>query len=315
VNKRQIVVGTRGSALALRQTDLIVEALRQHFPEREFVARTVQTEGDRRQDRAVSDIGDKGIFTRALERSLLDGAIDLAVHSLKDVPSDVEVSGLILAAFSPRADPRDCLISRRQLTLERLPKDSKVGTGSLRRKVQLNEVRPDLIVSPIRGNVDTRLKKLQGGQFDAIVLAVAGLERLGLQDQISEYLSVDEFVPDCGQGIIVVQSRREDETCDLLRAIDDFSSRTAATAERATVRALEADCRSPVGVHAVIQADTMVVRGVAATEDGSHLARSEERGRADRAQELGHTLGSRLLKELQRFSKREEIDAKSQPSV
>jgi hydroxymethylbilane synthase len=315
LNKRQIVVGTRGSALALRQTELIVESLRQHFPDQEFVVRTVQTEGDRRQDRAVSDIGDKGIFTRALERSLLDGDIDLAVHSLKDVPSDDEAAELILAAFSPRADARDCLISRSHMPLQNLPKGAKVGTGSLRRRVQLMDLRPDLLVSSIRGNVDTRLRKLQEGEFDAIVLAAAGLERLGLQDQISEYFSVDEFIPDCGQGIIAVQTRKEAEALMLVRAIDDFSSRTVAAAERATVRALEADCRSPVGVHAVMQGETILVRAVAATENGSHLARSEERGRADQAQELGHALGGRLLKELKRFSKDEEIDAKSQPGV
>lgn len=256
-------------------------------------------------------MGDKGVFVRTLENALLARDVDLAVHSLKDVPSDTEVPELSLAAFSSRADPRDCLISKDGSTLKQLAEGSKVGTGSLRRKVQLSEVRPDLIVSPIRGNVDTRLRKLQEGEFDAIILAAAGLERLGLQDQISEYLSLEEFVPDCGQGIIAVQSRRDDEKSDLIRALDDISSRTAATAERATVRALGADCRSPVGVYAVVQEDAIVMRAVAAFEDGSHLTRSEARGKAGKAEEVGQSLGSGLLKKLQQFSESGEIEAKS----
>lgn len=292
---RPIAVGTRGSALALRQAEIAVNALRERFPERQFSVVTVETEGDRIQERPVSQFGDKGVFVRAVERALAEGRVDLAVHSLKDIPTDSAVPGLRLAAFPPREDPRDCLVSRGGLTLDRLRPGARIGTGSVRRRMQLRAIRPDLLAVPIRGNVDTRLRKLHDGQYDAIILAAAGLHRLGRRDVISQYLPIDLFLPDAGQGIIAIQAREGDPAHELASAVDERESRLAATAERRTVRALGADCRSPVGVHAGLTGDRMLVRAVAASEDGAHVRRAEEEGPASSAARLGERLGTRLL--------------------
>lgn len=291
----RIVVGSRGSALALRQTEIVVTALAQRFPGQEFVVITVETEGDRVKDRPVSQFGDKGVFVRALERSLIEKRVDLAVHSLKDMPSDRVVSGLEIAAFSPREDPRDCLVSRGGLPLERLARGARVGTSSLRRAVQLRAVRPDLVATNIRGNVDTRLRKLREGQYDAVILAAAGLHRLGLRDVISQYLPIELFLPDAGQGIMAIQARSGDPAGEVAATVDAHESRLAAVAERAAVRALGADCRSPVGVHATLHGNIMVLRGVAASPDGSALRRAEESGPASSAETIGRRLASRLL--------------------
>jgi len=271
-----------------------VSALRRLVSDTQFDIRSITSEGDRDQERPISELGDKGLFVRALERALLDGAIDLAVHSLKDVPSDVETPGLTLAAFLPREDPRDCLISRDGRRLRELPASARIGTGSLRRRVQLLALRPDLAVTPIRGNVDTRLRKLHAGEYDTIVLAAAGLHRLDLAGAITEYLPASDFVPDAGQGILAVQARAGDPASEVARAVDDPSSRAAAEAERAAVRALGADCRSPAGVLAEMEANELYLRGMAASEDGSVVRRAEVRGSLERAGELGRALGEQL---------------------
>jgi hydroxymethylbilane synthase len=290
----RLVLGSRGSALALRQTEIVAEALRARQPDIEIRVRTVETEGDRVQDRPISQLGDKGVFVRAVEAALLAGTIDLAVHSLKDVPADISVPGLHLAAFIAREDPRDCLISREGLELAALPPDSRIGTSSLRRRMQLQALRPDLMAVPIRGNVDTRLRKLRGGEYDAIILAAAGLHRLGLADVVTEYLPVDRFTPDAGQGIIAVQARDRDSAGAPAAAIDEPASRAAATAERAVVRALNADCRSPVGAYAQIEGERMLLRGMAADEDGGRLRQSSVEGPLAAAEALGAELGRRL---------------------
>jgi hydroxymethylbilane synthase len=297
--RQRVVLGSRGSRLALAQTTLIVARLRQQHPSLEFAIEVVHTPGDRIQDRPISQVGDKGVFVRALERDLLSGGIDLAVHSLKDVPSDAETPGLELVAFSERADARDVLVSRTDTVLLGLPPGARIGTGSLRRRVQLLEMRPDLTVEGIRGNVDTRLKKLQAGEYDALILAAAGLERLGLADRIAEYLPVDQFVPDAGQGILAVQARMGSEAATLARAVDHQASRRAAGAERALVRALEADCHSPVGAHATIQGDLLRLLGMAASEDGRRLCRAAAEGSVTDAISLGRNLGLELARCLQ----------------
>lgn len=268
-----IVMGTRGSSLAVRQTELIAGLLRQRHPSLRFAAEAIQTEGDRNQRDRITDIGDKGVFVRPLERALMEGRIDIAVHSLKDVPADVEPPELVLAGYSSREDPRDALVSGDRALLSDLSSGARVGTSSLRRRAQLRKVRPDLEVHDIRGNVDTRLRKMDEGQYDAIILAVAGLRRLRLEDRISEILSVDQFVPDAGQGIIAVQTRRDDRVADLVSDIDDHESRICALAERAVVRALGADCHSPVGAFASSSAEQFVLVAMAAPEDCSDLVR------------------------------------------
>ncbi|MDQ2743960.1 MAG: hydroxymethylbilane synthase, partial [Chloroflexota bacterium] len=298
IETRTIAVGTRGSALARRQTELIMDLLRERFPGITLQMVTVQTEADRVQDLPLSQFGDKGVFVRAIERALLDGEVDLAVHSLKDVPSDVETPGLALVAFSARADPRDVLISQRGERLKDLPAGSRVGTSSLRRRVQLGAVRPDLVTVDIRGNVDTRLRKVRAGEYEAVILAAAGIDRLGLGTAITEYLPVETFLPDAGQGIMVVQGRVDDDAADLARFIDSAESRLVAHAERALVRALGAGCQSPVGALATVEGDRLLLRGMAATEDLSRLCRAEERTEFDNAEMVGQRVANRLLRSL-----------------
>jgi hydroxymethylbilane synthase len=289
-----IPLGSRGSALAMRQTEIVAELLRQKFPSASLHVKAVQTAGDRNQYQPISTLGEKGVFVRSIEQALLAREIDIAVHSLKDVPSDVETPGLTLAAFSPRADARDVLVSRSGTDLKELPAGSRVGTSSLRRRVQLQAVRPDLVACEIRGNVDTRLRKLNDGRYEAIILAAAGIHRLGMADRITQFLPVELFVPDAGQGIIVLQTRQDDAAEAVARAVDDPLSRAAAIAERATVRALGADCRSPVGAFAQVKGSRLVMHAMAARADGSNLVRLQDEGPLAAAQEIGHRLGLRL---------------------
>lgn len=293
-----LTIGTRGSALALRQTELIVSAVRECHPSVRCVLKTIQTGGDRNQRDRISQIGDKGVFVRPIEAALLSGEIDVAVHSLKDVPSDAQPDGLVLAAFSPREDARDVLITRSGVALDDLAPRSRVGTASLRRRAQLNEVRPDLAVIDIRGNVDTRLKKLDAGEYEAIVLAAAGVHRLGLEARISQYLPVAQFVPDAGQGIIAIQTRTGDDCEGLISSIDDADSRAAALAERAVVRALGADCQSPVGAYAELADGEGVLIGMAAPEDCSFVVRERVALPSSESEATGHRLGRSLRKAL-----------------
>lgn len=290
-----MTLGTRGSKLALRQTELISNLLRDQFPGITLRTVIVQTEGDRVQDRPLSQFGDKAVFVRAIERALVDGTIDLAVHSLKDVPADVETPGLTLAAFSARADPRDVLVSRDGVPLADLAPGSRIGTSSLRRRVQLAAARPDVVAVDIRGNVDTRLRKVQQGDYDAIILAAAGLARLGLEERITEFLPTDAFVPDAGQGIMVVQSRVGGRAAAMAAQIDDLDSRGMAIAERAVVQALGAGCHSPVGAYATRDGSLMRLRAVAATLDLRRLERIEDGGPLGEPEQLGRRVGSRLL--------------------
>jgi hydroxymethylbilane synthase len=289
-----LTLGSRGSALAMRQSELVAELLRQKFPGLSLQVKALQTAADLNQHRPISRLGDKGVFVRSIEVALLEHRVDIAVHSLKDVPSEVETPGLTLAAFSPRADARDVLISRSRSDLQTLPSGARVGTSSLRRRVQLQAVRPDLVACEIRGNVDTRLRKLDDGQYDAIVLAAAGVHRLGLADRVAYYLPVEMFVPDAGQGIIALQTRQGDDAEAFARAVDDPISRAAAVAERAVVRSLGADCHSPVGAFAEVDGSRLVVRAMAALEDGSKLLRLQDEGPITGAEEIGRRLGLRL---------------------
>lgn len=291
-------IGTRGSRLALAQAELAMAALRAHHSDVQFTVTVMNTPADRSQDRPISAFGDKGVFVRTLEAALLDGAIDLAVHSLKDVPGDVDVPGLCLVAFLPREDPLDVLVTRTGGTLRSLPDGAVVGTSSLRRRTQLRLVRPDLQIREIRGNVDTRLRKVRDGDYDAIVLAAAGLKRLGLADAVSQTFTPEELLPDAGQGIIAIQAREGSTASRLARAADDSESRTAACAERAVVRALGAGCRSPVGALAEIGRDSILLRALSATEDGSRIARRERQGGLQEPEALGKSIGEELRAEL-----------------
>ena len=288
-----VVIGTRGSRLALRQTEITLGALQAVHPEVLFQVREIQTSGDK-SDRSLSEIGGRGVFVIELERALLERQIDIAVHSLKDLPSD-ETEGLTLAAFLPRDDPRDALISRTGGDLSSLPKNASVGTGSPRRAALLRSLRADLRIEDIRGNVDTRLRKVEEGQYDAIVLAVAGLSRLGWLDRASEIFAIDTMLPAVGQAAIAVQVRTDDErVTGLVRTVDDAATRVAVTAERAFERRLGAGCQSPIAAYAVIDGFGLRLRGLVGNEDGS-IIRGDAEGWLNQPDSLGVELAERLI--------------------
>lgn len=268
-------IGTRGSALALYQTRVVEGLLRTRYPGVGVEVVPVRTQGDMVQDRPVSQFADKGVFVRALETALLDDEVDLAVHSLKDVPSDVDVPGLELVAFPQREDPRDVLVSGGVPLLD-LPLGARVGTSSIRRRVQLLAVRPDLRVMEIRGNVDTRLRRYEAGEYDAIVLAAAGLKRLGLEGAISQYLAVDMFTPDAGQGILAIQARVGSQAARLAAELNVPDIALQARAERAVVREMGATCRSPVGALLRLEGEDASLVAMAADERGRVVWRVRE---------------------------------------
>ena len=293
--RRAFVVGTRGSRLALRQTELVLELLRARYQELRFAVREVRTEGDRRPDEPLSRIGGQGVFVKELEAALLRGEVDLAVHSLKDVPAEL-ADGLTLAAMPERGDPRDALIARDGATLAELLPGARVGTGSARRAVQLRALRPDLAPVEIRGNVDTRVRKVDEGDVDAVVLASAGLERLGLLARASELFPLDVMLPAVGQGALAVEARAGDaEVLELLAAIDHRETRLVCEAERSFLRRLGGGCRLPFGALAEVEGATLRARGFISDGDGAQLLRAEVSGPAVEAEDIGVRLAERLL--------------------
>jgi hydroxymethylbilane synthase len=255
----------------------------------------MRTEGDRRADARLSVVGGKGLFVREIEEALLRKEIDLAVHSLKDLPAETP-EGLTLGAYPPRADARDVLVAREAATLATLPAGAVVGTSSPRRRAVLLSVRPDLGVQPIRGNVDTRLRKLESGGFDAIVLAAAGLDRLGLTVPHTELLDPDVFVPAVGQGILALEVRVDDRsTLGHLAALDDPATRPCALAERACLARLGASCNTPIAAYARLHGVTVHLTGIVASEDGRRLLRANGTGLATDAAAIGRGIAESLL--------------------
>lgn len=285
-----LVIGSRGSQLALWQANYIQARLAEHGLESRI--EIIQTTGDRITGVPLSQLGPmtstKGLFTKELEEALLDGRIHLAVHSLKDMPTELP-EGLHLAAIPAREDVRDALIGK---TLDELPNGARVGTSSLRRHAQLRGLRPDLVVESIRGNVDTRLRKLDEGQFDAIMLAAAGLRRLGWGDRISQYLSVEEMCPAAGQGALAIETTDQFHQVDLL---DDAQARAAITAERSLLRTLGGGCQVPIGAHATINGRSLHLRAVVASADGAVIIRQDGQGLASQAADVGARLAEGLI--------------------
>ncbi|HZP57769.1 MAG TPA: hydroxymethylbilane synthase [Dehalococcoidia bacterium] len=292
---RTFVIGTRGSALALRQVEIVAAALRSRHADLRFEVREIRTEGDR-SSAPLSAIGGLGVFTKAIEDALLAREVDLAVHSLKDLPADL-TPGLALAAIPARADPRDALVTRNGSGLDALPPGARIGTGAGRRAVQLRALRPDAVPEEIRGNVDTRIRKVREGQYDGAVLAAAGLDRLGLLHEAAQVFSVAEMLPAVGQAALAVQTRADDdEARALAAAIDDAQARVAVTAERAFLRTLGAGCRLPVAGYATVEQEALRLRALVATDDG-RLVRADERATSDEAEALGERVGRALLAE------------------
>ncbi len=324
MSQRIFRIGTRGSRLALLQTDLVLELLRTAHLAARFEVRTIRTAGDRSRA-SLSEIGGRGVFVVELERSLLAGEIDVAVHSLKDLPSR-ETPGLAIAAVAARGDPRDALVAREGLTLERLPAGARVGTGSPRRAAQLLAARPDLSIADIRGNVDTRIAKIEAGEYDAAVLAAVGLARLGCLDRASELLPFDVMLPAVGQAALAVQVRADDgEAIALVGAADHTPTRAAVAAERAFERFLGGGCNAAIAAYAVILRGgdrrkasgatknldeafseavessvwerTLRLRGLVADTTGKRLLRGEIEGAVAEADAIGVRLAERLIAE------------------
>jgi hydroxymethylbilane synthase len=288
-------IGTRRSQLALWQTHHVRDQLVAHFPDLAVEIAHMTTTGDRVIDRPLPEIGGKGVFTQELEDALRAGEIDLAVHSLKDLPTETPPE-FVLCAILTRANPFDALISRAGHTLAGLPQGATVGTSSLRRRAQLLAHRPDLKTESLRGNVDTRLRKAAEGLYDAIILAVAGLERLERGDVISEVIDSSIMLPAPGQGAVAVQCRADDDhTRSLLAALDDVSTRTAVTAERAFLQTLEAGCRLPVSAYATLDGDTLHMTGRVSGLDGIRTITVQGTACVSDAFDLGARLAGEAL--------------------
>lgn len=288
--KRIIRIGSRDSKLAVAQSLWVMDRIRQAHPEVELELVTMKTTGDRILDRSLQAIGGKGLFVKELDRALQAGEVDYTVHSLKDMPM-VQPEGLPILAFSSREDPRDAWI---------LPEGASepdpslpIGCGSLRRTLQLRELFPDFKIEGIRGNVQTRLAKLDGGQYCATVLACAGIRRLGLEHRISRIFSPEEMIPAAGQGILAVQGRAGEDH-SILGCVDDAEGRACALAERAFVRELDGGCVSPVAAYAQVQDGTLHLTGLYQSEDGQHRRKGKIEGQPEQAEELGRTLAQQL---------------------
>jgi hydroxymethylbilane synthase len=284
--------------MALRQTALVRDRLIAAHPDLTAAGAveivTIRTTGDRVQDRRLAEIGGKGLFTKEIEEALFAGRIDIAVHSLKDVETWLP-DGLEIACVLARDDPRDAFLSMQAPSLATLPKDAKIGTASLRRQAQLLRRRPDLVVVPIRGNVNTRLKKLDSGDVDAMVLALCGLERLGLAEHATEILSRDVMLPAVGQGALAIECRAEDDRLwRLLEPLHDPGSAACVKAERAMLAALDGSCRTPIAGLAELDGDRLVLEGLLLTPDGSAEIRARCAGGTGDAERLGTELGGEL---------------------
>lgn len=296
MSKEKLTIGTRGSTLALWQADYVAELLRRNQPGLSIEIQIIKTKGDLVRDRALSQVGGKGLFVKEIEQALLSGDIDLAVHSLKDMPTE-QPEGLTLGAILDRADPRDALVVRdEEQSLATLPSGARVGTSSLRRRSQVLSVRPDLQILDLRGNVDTRLRKLREGQYEAVVLAAAGLVRLGHTGAIRQILPVEVMLPAVGQGALCVEARAGDQvTGRLLSRLDHRPTRQATQAERSFLKRLEGGCQVPIGAFAEVGGDRLHLRGLIASLDGRRLVRDEIQGLASDAEGIGRELAERIL--------------------
>lgn len=295
--KAELKIGTRQSLLALWQSNFIAGELRKKYPSCEVTLKKIVTKGDRILDVPLAQIGGKGLFTKEIEEELLDGTVDLAVHSLKDMPT-VLPEGLCLTVITSRANVGDAFVSNKYNSFAELPQGAVLGTSSLRRRAQLLAARPDLKIVDLRGNVDTRLRKLDEGNMDAIILAAAGLQRLGHGDRIKEIIPTSVCLPAVGQGALAIECRTDNtEVREMLAFLNDKATKQATDAERAFLGLVEGGCQVPIGVHAEVQDNEIKIEAIIASLDGSTVLRNTISGAAEKAVELGQKLGHQMLSE------------------
>lgn len=294
---KHLIIATRGSSLALWQAEFIKNCLLKIEPNLSISFNIIKTHGDKVLDRPLAQIGGKGLFVKEIEEAILDGRADLAVHSIKDVPMDLP-AGLFLGCIPKRQACEDVFISCRFPTLMSLPQGATIGTSSLRRQAQILALRPDLSVEPLRGNVDTRMAKLKGGAYDAIILAQAGLTRLGLDAPFMQILNVDDFLPAVGQGSLGIECQEDNyDLLVLLASLEDRDSRLCVEAERSFLKGLDGGCQAPIAAHArLLDNDTLSLRGMVGETDGSKILLSENKGEAVDAHRIGSTLAEKMLK-------------------
>jgi hydroxymethylbilane synthase len=293
--KTLVVIGSRGSKLAMIQAEWVRDQIKFFRSNLDFHIKKISTSGDKITDVPLAKVGGKGLFTKEIENELLSGDIDLAVHSMKDLPTELP-KGLTIGAVPLREDARDALVSRDKKTLSQLHEGAVIGTCSLRRKAQLLAARPELRVADLRGNLDTRLRKMEEGQFDAIVLACAGIRRLGRREVVSEIIDIDVIVPAVGQGALCIEIRENNRFVEeLLAPVNSGETNLAVRAERALMAELEGGCQVPVGGHARMEKGKLVLYGLVASLWGERIVRAQEAGSPEEPEEIGKRVAARLL--------------------
>ncbi len=293
--KNTIRIGTRGSQLALWQANFIKSRIETLFPDLEVALTIIKTTGDRITDRPLAMVGGKGLFVKEIENALLNRDIDLAVHSMKDMPGELP-EGLVVGAIPERENPFDVLISKDNLLLADYKKGAKVGTSSLRRASQIKHFRPDVTIASIRGNLDTRIKKLKSGEYDAIVLAAAGLRRLQQENEITEYLDDTVMVPAVGQGALCIETRKDDKDITaIMEKLDHYHTRVCVTGERAFLKQIEGSCHIPVACFGKIVNDTVLLTAVVASEDGKELIKEQVTSAMHQVETSGKLLADKVL--------------------
>jgi hydroxymethylbilane synthase len=293
--RKQIRLGTRASALALWQAEWVKSELEKKYPGVTVTLTKIKTTGDKILDVPLAKVGGKGLFVKEIEEAMLANEIDIAVHSMKDVPTFFP-DGLHLSCITKREDARDALLSRNHVKFKDLPKGANIGTSSLRRQAQLMSVRPDFVIHQLRGNVDTRLRKLKEGQYDAIILAAAGVNRLGLAENVTEYMDTELSLPAIGQGALGIECRVDDrELNDMIAFFNHADTRVAVTGERALLRKLEGGCQVPIACYGQIKDGTVHLTGLVASVDGKRIIKESLSGAPDKADALGVALAEKLL--------------------
>ena len=292
----EIVIGTRGSRLALWQANWIKDQITRRFPGTNVSLKIIKTTGDKILDVPLAKVGGKGLFVKEIEEALFRKEIDLAVHSMKDVPSELP-EGLVLAAYTTREDPRDAFVGgTAALKLEDLPAGSLVGTSSLRRQAHLTRYYPDLKAISIRGNLDTRIRKIEEQRLSGVLLAAAGLKRMGLEEKITQFLPMDHFIPAVGQGVLGIEIRADDNVVNgIISTMNDSDARDAVLAERGFLKTLEGGCQVPIAAHATLEGDRLFLQGLVASLDGKQVIEDSIAGSRSEAAILGQTLAETLL--------------------